>query len=247
MNNKPLISIITVSYNSRKTISRTIESVLNQTYTNIEYIIIDGLSNDGTINIIKEYEKKFNNKNIKYKWVTERDNGIYDAMNKGIEIATGEIIGIINSDDFYELTAIENLVYEYNRDESYDVYHGIVKYYDNNKLTMIRASNEVSLKKHMIEHPGCFVKKDIYREMNNFDCSYKYAADYDFLCKLSENKKKFLLFDKIVANFFDGGAGDCLDSAIEAIKIQKKYGYINRKKFIYKIIKEKLVYFMKGV
>lgn len=92
------ISIITTTFNSEKTIRDTIESIINQTYTDYEYIIIDGASDDHTIDIVKEYEPILGNK---LKWISEKDKGIYDAMNKGILLATGEIIGILNSDDFF--------------------------------------------------------------------------------------------------------------------------------------------------
>lgn len=100
------ISIITVTYNSSKTLKDTIESVLKQTYTNYEHIIVDGLSKDNTMQIVKEYEKKYDGK---LKYITEKDSGLYDAMNKGIKMATGDIIGILNSDDIY---AHENVLKE---------------------------------------------------------------------------------------------------------------------------------------
>ena len=101
-------SIITVSYNSSKTIEKTINSVLSQTYKDVEYIIVDGASSDGTVEIIKEYEPLFEGR---MKWISEPDNGIYFAMNKGIQMAKGELIGIINSDDWYENDAVEKIVY----------------------------------------------------------------------------------------------------------------------------------------
>ena len=105
MNNSPLISIITVSYNAVKTIEDTITSVLNQTYSNIEYIIIDGASTDGTLEVIKKYQDDISI------IVSEPDKGIYDAMNKGIERANGELIGIINADDWYEANAVERSIW----------------------------------------------------------------------------------------------------------------------------------------
>ena len=99
-------SIITPCYNSEKTIKRTIESVVNQSYKNIEYILIDGGSKDKTVEIIQEYQSKYP-KLIKY--ISEKDSGIYDAMNKGIKLATGDIVGIVNSDDYYELDALKNI------------------------------------------------------------------------------------------------------------------------------------------
>ena len=93
------ISIVTVNYNGGKTLKRTIESILNQTHNDIEYIIVDGKSTDNSVDIIKSYEENFNKKGYEYRWISEKDTGIYNAMNKGIKLATGEIIGILNSDD----------------------------------------------------------------------------------------------------------------------------------------------------
>ena len=101
------ISIITATWNSGRTLSDTIKSIINQTYNNIEYIIIDGSSSDDTINIIKEYEPKFNGR---LKWISEKDNGLYDAMNKGIRMATGDVIGILNSDDFYASSDVLKII-----------------------------------------------------------------------------------------------------------------------------------------
>ena len=106
-----LVSIITVAYNSEKCIRKAIESVLNQTYPHIEYTIVDGLSKDNTVAVAKEYEEKFQEKGYTYRIVSEKDNGIYDAMNKGIRMATGELIGMINSDDWYEPIAVETAVF----------------------------------------------------------------------------------------------------------------------------------------
>lgn len=240
MNKDVLVSIITVSFNSEITIRNTIESVLNQTYENIEYIIIDGASTDKTLEIVKEYEEKFISRNYIYRIISEKDSGIYDAMNKGIRLCNGELIGIINSDDNYELDAVENIVNEYNIDNSYYVYHGLLKYYNNGQLFMIRGSNSDVLKKHMIEHPACFVAKKAYEEFGLFDCSLRYVADYDFLCRLKMNNKSFKLVDKIIANFYDGGAGDCKESRVEALKVLKKYNNIRYFKYLVKYLFIKL-------
>ncbi len=117
MINAPLISIITVVYNGEKYLKQAIESVINQTYKNIEYIIIDGGSTDNTLNIIKNYHQNIS------KWVSEPDNGLYDAMNKGIKLATGELIGMVNSDDWSELTAVEIIVNEYLKNDNKQIFH----------------------------------------------------------------------------------------------------------------------------
>jgi len=130
-----LVSIITVSYNSALTIRDTIESVLNQTYSNIEYILIDGNSNDNTVGIIKSYEEKFKEKEISYKWISEPDTGIYNAWNKGLKFTTGEWIAFIGSDDCYMPDAISDYAIEISKvkNKNYDFIYSNVKLVDGKK------------------------------------------------------------------------------------------------------------------
>ena len=186
----PLISIITVCYNSEKYIKDTIESVLNQTYQNFEYIIIDGGSTDSTLKIIKKYKSKFNGK---LKWLSEKDKGIYDAMNKGINLANGELIGIINSDDWYHYNSLE--VLNSNYDEKIDIYYG-------NLYKVREVENELYIKKingnklHLIKkvmsipHPSCFVSKRWYKKIK-YDTKYKINADYKFILESYIKKARF--------------------------------------------------------
>lgn len=183
----PLISIITVVFNGEKYLEETILSVLNQTYDNVEYIIIDGGSTDGTLDIIKKYEDK-----IDY-WVSERDEGIYDAMNKGIDVSFGEIIGIINSDDYLYESTLENINNIFQRNVNLDYVYA--------KLDIMSAGGSIvkntkplgtqhwkfKLFKHMpFFHPSLFVKKHVYQRVGLFDISYKVSADYDFSLRLIE-------------------------------------------------------------
>jgi glycosyltransferase involved in cell wall biosynthesis len=155
-----LVSIITVAYNSENTIRDTIESVLNQTYTNIEYIIVDGLSKDHTFEIAKSYQNKFIQKGIAYTIKSEKDNGIYDAMNKGIKISQGEIIGIINSDDWYEQDTIEKVVESF-KNTKFDYFFGDLRLI-NGKKTKIKHAKYT---KHYVSsrnwnHPTSFVAEE---------------------------------------------------------------------------------------
>ncbi len=236
MTKLPLISVVTVCYNSKNTIERTFKSILNQTYSNIEYIVVDGMSTDGTLEIIKKYEEFFNKQNIIFKWKSEKDNGIYDAMNKGIKMATGDIVGIINSDDYYERLALEIISTEYLNDNTYDVYHGLLNYYYSEKFSMIRGVDSSSLSQQMIEHPTCFLKKTTYEKYGYFNCKYKYVADYELLCRVKRNGGKFKLIDKVIANFFDGGAGDSIDSLVEALKFKREYEFINTRTYILNLV-----------
>ena len=179
MKNDIKVSIITPSFNSSGTIKRTIESVINQSYLNIEYIIIDGGSNDNTIEIIKTYNDKIT------KWISEKDYGIADAFNKGIALATGDYVGIVNSDDCLEKDAVRNVVD--NIDENYVVYCGDLNLYDKGRLIKRRKSKPSLLWLGMyIMHPTVFVKRSLY-EKYQFDTELKISMDYDLVLQIREN------------------------------------------------------------
>ena len=196
------VSIITVSLNSEKTIEQTIKSVLHQTYTNLEYIIIDGGSTDGTIDIIHKYADR-----IAY-FVSEPDNGLYDAMNKGIEKATGELIGIINSDDWYELDALKTVVALFARNIKADVIHGGIRIYDNERFSSVYCPKTSELKLCMIPHPACFVTKKAYQKFGTFNLNYNIAADYELLAHIYTSNGQFIFNNKTLANLRLGGASD---------------------------------------
>ena len=191
--NKPLITIVTVVRNGEKTLEQTILSVINQTYRNIEYIIVDGESTDGTLDIIKKYEDK-----IDY-WVSEADKGIYDAMNKGIALATGDFIALLNSDDWYELDACEIIVNRINEKDA-DIYYGMIRVIKDEAPFIIRGYTDRVLPLHMIPHQACFVKKNIYK-IYQYDIKYKMAADHDFMIRLKNDNYKFYFIEHIVGNF----------------------------------------------
>lgn len=194
-NENPLFSIITVCYNSEKYIRDTIESLLNQTYDNIEYVIVDGKSTDNTIDIIKEYEPKFNGR---MKWVSEPDEGIYDAMNKGIKMSTGDIIGFLNSDDFYiKNNSIEIIKKEFKSSTEIDACYCNVAYVDRNNTKSITRiwgeSNQQFFSKCQFGwvpcHPSFFAKSQAYKKIGGFDTDLSIAADFDLLCRFLKNKK----------------------------------------------------------
>lgn len=177
----PLISIITVVYNGSKTLEQTIQSVINQSYKNIEYIIIDGGSTDETINIIKKYEQHISH------WISETDKGLYDAMNKGIALASGELIGMINSDDWYELDAIKIVVNSYLNNPEKLIFHG--NRYDvddigNRRIYKFNKSNFKFIYFSMTyNHPSMFVHKNIYN-IYNYNIEFKSISDYEFVLKV---------------------------------------------------------------
>jgi glycosyltransferase involved in cell wall biosynthesis len=224
---RPLVSIITVCLNSRKTIQRTIESVLNQTYQNIEYLIIDGCSTDGTLDIINKYIDK-----ISY-FKSEPDYGIYDAMNKGISFANGQLIGIINSDDWYEYDAVENVISCLNDKQNEVVLYGLMRLFKNEKLWTIKSHCHLFLNEGMINHPTCFVSKSIYKNYGLFDLKYKYSSDYDFMLRLIRRDVKFIQIEKILANMDQYGLSfNNLDAVKETYSILYKYGNMPFKELV---------------
>ncbi len=233
----PKFSIITVCYNSVKTIERTIASVLFQTYQNFEYIIIDGLSTDGTVELIDKYKKKYSDK---IHVVSEKDKGIYDAMNKGIEIATGDLIGIINSDDYYEVDALEIVARAFDN-EKYEIIYGMLRTIKDGKEVSVYLKNHQWLDKDMITHPTCFITKKIYEDFGLYSLRYRYSADYEFMLRIS--KKPVIVFKPvyhIIANFTLDGASASIKAYIDTLNLKKEYGLINKRKYWFEIIKSQV-------
>jgi len=193
------VSIITVCLNSEKYIEDTIKSVLKQTYDDIEYIIVDGMSTDNTLNIIEKYRSLFKGR---LTVISEKDTGIYNAMNKGIEKANGEIIGIINSDDWYEVDAVANIMEIYNKNKESVIYGAMVNRKEN-IITKIEIGSYKELPNCMISHPTVFVPQNLYLKFGLFDEQFRIAADYDFMLKLFSNKVNFKFVNKVIANFRD--------------------------------------------
>ena len=200
-------TVITVCFNSEKTIKCTFESILNQTYKNIEYIVIDGNSSDSTLQIIKSYQQKFTEKGISYRWISEPDRGIYDAMNKGINLSEGNLIGILNSDDWYETNALENIKNLYNKSNA-DFIHGNLNLYSPEKefiKTLKPKKNYIVKRKMPFFHPTSFVSKKIYNKLDGYSLNYKICSDYDLIIKIINNNFKISYLDKVITNFTIGG------------------------------------------
>ena len=202
------ISIITVCYNSEKTIMDTIDSVLLQDYPDIEYIIIDGLSNDNTSNIINQYRGSI------AKVISEPDNGIYDAMNKGIKHATGDVIGILNSDDFFENSfVISDVVNHFNSNPQADFIIGDVVYVkrlEREKITRFYSSRKFKPFKlrfgWMPPHAATFIKKEVYDSIGRYSLGFKISADYElFVRMLLVHKLVYSRIDQVLVRMRTGG------------------------------------------
>ena len=223
-------SIITVCYNSEKTIKYVMESVLSQTYDNYELIVIDGKSTDDTIKIVERYKKKFGDK---LTVVSERDKGIYDAMNKGLLIASGDLVCFLNSDDWFEKDALENVL-KARDNNRYQVIYGMQRTITNNmeENCVIYSHNFIS--KKMLCHQALFSTKAIFDDYGVFDLKYKSAADYDWLINIS--KKQNVVFTpiyNIVVNFRSGGMSESKAAMREMAKIQYKNGFIKMSRVLY--------------
>lgn len=184
---KPLITVVTVVYNGEKFLEETIQSVINQNYDNVEYIIIDGGSNDGTLDIIRKYEHV-----IDY-WVSEKDNGIGDAWNKGVTLSLGSLIGLLNADDFYDYENISNLS-KVNSENDLIIYYGDCKFLDQRGISGV---NKREFKKEKLiygfgfTHTTCFKRREVYKKVGLFDSKYKIAVDTDFLLRCVKANVEF--------------------------------------------------------
>lgn len=238
MNTDIKVTIITVCLNSEKTIKKSIESILHQTYDNIEYLIIDGKSTDKTLDIIKEYEPEFHGK---MRWISEKDDGLYYAMNKGIEMATGDLIGILNSDDTYELDAVENMVKAYEPG-TYQILYGLVRFFDGEEMSSVSLTSHKGLPDHMINHPGCFVSTNVYRKYGMFDTQYVSAADYDFMIRMCEQSEiKFVPVYSLISNFYRGGISQSHVAYLDYLKLQMNYNKIPKRKYYFQLFLYKLI------
>ncbi|MDV0785985.1 glycosyltransferase family 2 protein [Citrobacter amalonaticus] len=189
------ISVITVVFNGEKYIEDTIKSVIFQKTDEIEYIIIDGNSKDGTLNIIKKYEKDID------VWISENDNGIYDAMNKGWKLATGEYIAYLNSDDFYLEGMLESVLSGIKEAPDMVVANTIMQDEAGNRQEFRRLESKNEYKLHLrlpFMHPSVFVKRDIIADLNGFTLKYKIAADCELLLKIMKQQPEITYVDSEV-------------------------------------------------
>ena len=202
-----LVSVITVCYNSEQTVRKAIESVLNQTYSEIEYIIVDGASKDGTVAVAKEYEERFLEKGYSYRIISEKDRGIYDAMNKGIRAAQGELIGMVNSDDWYEPIAVETAVKTYKETE-YDMFYADVNVIKEDGSIFVKHSrmDKYPSTRHW-NHPTTFITKSTYEEQGLYRCKTVYD-DLDMLLRMRRAEKKIEIRNIVLSNFRTGGASN---------------------------------------
>jgi len=205
-----LISIITATYNSEATLETCIKSVLEQTYPNIEYIIVDNCSKDATLDIARTHSGQIN------RIVSEPDKGIFDALNKGIKLASGDIVGFLHADDFYASNQILALIMEKFRVSGSDAVYGDLQYVgknDTDKIIRQWVSGEFSIKKMMNgwmpPHPALFIKRECYKKMGYFNLDYKIAADYELMLRfIVKNQISMSYLPQVLVKMRTGGASN---------------------------------------
>ena len=245
-----MISIITATFNSAKTLKDTIQSVLRQTNKDFEYLIIDGGSTDETIDIVKSYESEFSGR---LKWVSEKDQGIYDAMNKGIKMASGDVVGILNSDDYFTSDDILQTVDNAFKSHEIDAIYGDIHFIrDGNLQKCVRYYSSRMFRPFWLRfgfmpaHPSFYCKREIFDKAGLYSLDYKIGADYEMMVRLFKRLKiKTLYVNKDFVTMRTGGASNTnvrsrLTLIEEDVKACRENGiYTNRffimLKFLYKI------------
>lgn len=206
------ISLITATYQSAKTLADTLESVLAQTFREVEYLIIDGQSTDATLDIVRAYEPRFEGR---LRWISEADGGIYDAMNKGICMATGEVVGILNSDDFFASPQVlERVAAAFAADARLDGVYGDVRYVEaEDTFRTVRHYSSASFSRKklvyglMPAHPSFYARRECFDKYGLYDTRYRISADYDMFVRMIWNgnvRLQYLPFDFV--DMRNGGA-----------------------------------------
>lgn len=247
MQTSPTISVITVTFNSRETIADTIESVATQTHPHIEHIVVDGASTDGTLEVLQRFRDKLS------KVVSEPDAGIYSAMNKGLVLATGDVVGTLNSDDVYVDENVLELVAEVFRDDAVDVCYGDIFYVDKDDLNrIVRHWKSEPYRPGLFEqgwmppHPAFFIRRRVLGRVGPFEAGYRFAADFDFMLRalhVQQLRSTYLSRELVkmrVGGETNSSVMNVLKGNIEAYKSCRKYGLGVSPLFIAKKIFRKL-------
>lgn len=224
------ISIITVTFNRANVISNAIEGVLNQKYSNYEYIVVDGASTDGTVDILKEYEPKFGGR---LQWISEPDDGLYDAINKGIKMATGDVVGIINSDDFFHVDNTFATIAEAFEDGNTEAVYGDTRLLFSNgkeKLSSCAGFKRWMYRIGMMPgHQSFYIKRELFQKYGYYKLGYKIAADFELLVRfMYVNNIKVKYIPKAYFTFRMGGVSTQVSNKIllntETVRALKENG-----------------------
>ncbi|MBR1909068.1 MAG: glycosyltransferase [Lachnospiraceae bacterium] len=220
------ISIVTATFNSAATVSDTVSSVLNQTYPAFEYVIVDGLSTDDTLGVIERFAPEFESRGIKYTVVSEKDDGMYDAMNKGIKMCSGDIIGIINSDDWYEPDALMTVASAYEK-EPFELFYADLRLVRPDGRSFIKHSrNRKYATSRDWNHPTTFIARSIYEK--NLYLNDSIHDDYDLILRLKKEGIRTTVVRKVLANFRMAGVSHKRSITAAVSSIKEKYRIYRR-------------------
>lgn len=237
---KPIISIITPVFNSENTIESCIQSIKKQNNQNIEHIIVDGLSSDNTVEIIKKYERTYN-----MVWKSEKDTGIADAMNKGFKLATGDFVAWIDADNYYDDKVYEYVFNKIESDPEIDIICGYVDVIDGDIIKTFKPNFPFTYKKSLLKNtggipvqPGVFFKKELFHKVNGFNTKYKVAGDYDFWVKVLKTNPKIEYSDTVFGYYKkeELGASQSIKGIIKGLKEMIIIGKENNQTLVGKIL-----------
>jgi glycosyltransferase involved in cell wall biosynthesis len=234
----PIFSIVTVCLNAAPTVEQTLESVLAQSYPNLEYIVIDGGSTDGTLEILDKYKDRLT------RVISEPDKGIYDAFNKGIGLAAGDIVGLLNADDRYAPWALSTVAEAARAHEEYEIFYGksVVLDAELGRWTVYPLGNPARLPHSMcVSHPAMFVKKSLY-ERHGFDASYKIAGDWDFALRLYRAGEGFYPIDTVLTAFSNAGISSIPSRRLLAENRRVYFRHLGWSSALWKAIRAELKY-----
>ncbi|MDR2136683.1 MAG: glycosyltransferase [Synergistaceae bacterium] len=232
-------SIVTVCLNAASTIEKTIESVLNQSYPNVEYIVVDGGSKDGTLEILEKYKSRL------ARLISEPDGGIYDAFNKGVALTTGEIVGILNADDCYAPWALSAVAESAGLHPECGVFYGKLAVIDEalRKWTVYPLGDPSRLlDRASIPHPSVFVRKNVYKQYGLFDDNYKIVGDWDFLLRLYLGEEGFCPIERVLTAFVNAGLSSVPSRRLLRENRKIYFQYLNFMSAMRKTVKLELVY-----
>ena len=246
MGNSIQITIITPCMNSCRTIARAMDSVLNQTYGNYQYIVQDGSSKDSTVELLQKYEPLFEGRMI---WASEKDTGITDAWNKAVDKATGDLVVFLGSDDELEETALEDIVQAYDPGKPLAVYYGMVRLMRDGQETGCIMTHHRELPRTMIGFNACFISRGVIDKFGKMDTRYKIAVDYDYMMKLFQSGEvAFVPVYRIFARYnMDGISSTSFKTLIEMLRIRYEAGYISKKDYCKGVLKAYIKGFYKQI
>jgi glycosyltransferase involved in cell wall biosynthesis len=252
--NKVTISVVTPTFNSAKSVKNTLNSVLAQSSSPDEYIIVDNASLDGTLDLVNSYRELFAEKNIRLKVISEKDSGIYDAINKGVRCASGDWIGIINSDDYYDELAIARLRTAIAGNH-FDVFHGNISIFDSENSSIKYCPIPSAKYTMSVFHPTMFISKQSYARIGFYDLKYKLSSDFEWIMRARKSGLVFYYENQLISHYYQFGASykNRMKGIFENYKIRKKYSipffityYYLAKEIVFGPIKSSLIKILKS-